>query len=695
MLLYFVLLLLIYGSVLFFSNLIYTLLLLFILSILIILKKDKRIIPFVFIIIFAYLVIPKPQALPPQKDNLIKVYEQNRNYSLVLINKGRYIMYQDMGPKGSSFNATTEFSELRRINYPGISEFADYLNNKGVYYEVKISEPRNHVEKTNYRSIIINSLILDNEKSSPFLRLILFSDRSEDEEFYFKLKDLSILHLFVISGFHINILFNFLSKYTLKLFKSQFVILGFIVPYLYLLNFSIPSLKAFIFLLFELISKKYLNKSFDRLTILTLVALVITITNPLSIFSYSFTLSMLASINLELLSRIKITNKLLRYLTQNLLMFLGVLPIILMINYEFNLLAVLFNMIMSLVVPPIYLLSFSAIIIKYLQEIMIPIIDGFYLLTDIIYRFRIMLIMGKPDNVVIAIYYFNYYLMLQALEINHLRNYYKLLSSQLFILTFQFYKPYLLPTTSVSFLNVNQGDSTLIIRDFAREVILVDTGGSRFFEVTKNRTIPYLKAIGIKQIDYVVITHDDFDHNGSLPYLINNFKVSNVVDGQNFEQISIMKNLNYNNNFVGDNNRSAVFSFVIKGVSFLLTADIDATVEKSIIDKYDLQIDVLKVSHHGSRFGTSQVLIDEINPKIAIISAGLNNIYNHPHPSVIARLELNNIKILRTDTMGTIVFVFNQFSLVNTIINLTNYAIIVTGDLYGLFNPWLPKTISR
>jgi competence protein ComEC len=99
------------------------------------------------------------------------------------------------------------------------------------------------------------------------------------------------------------------------------------------------------------------------------------------------------------------------------------------------------------------------------------------------------------------------------------------LSSQIFILTFQFYKPYLLPTTSVSFLNVNQGDSTLIIRDFAREVILVDTGGSRFFEVTKNRTIPYLKAIGIKQIDYVVITHDDFDHNGSLPYLINNFKV--------------------------------------------------------------------------------------------------------------------------------------------------------------------------
>jgi hypothetical protein len=79
---------------------------------------------------------------------------------------------------------------------------------------------------------------------------------------------------------------------------------------------------------------------------------------------------------------------------------------------------------------------------------------------------------------------------------------------------------------------------------------------------------------------------------------------------------------------------------------------------------------------------------------VAIVSAGVNNIYNHPHPSVIDRLEANNIKILRTDTMGTIVFIFNQFSLANAIINLKNYAIIITGDLYGLFDPWLPKTIS-
>jgi len=694
MLLYLGLILLVYGSVLFFPNLIYTLVLLFIIGVVFSLKKDKRLIPFVFIIIFAFFIVIRPQPLPTTINNFVEVYEQNTNYSLVIINKARYILYQDMGPKGSSFNAATNFSELRRINYPGLSEFADYLNNKGVYYEVKIKDPYNHLIKRDYRKSIINSLIKDDAKSSPFLRLILFSDRSEDEEFYLKLKDLSILHLFVISGFHINILFSFLSKYTIKLFKSEFVILALITPYIYLLNFSIPSLKAFIFLLFDLISRKYFNKAFDRLTILALVALVITITNPLSIFTYSFTLSMLASINLELLSRIKINNKFIKYFIVNLLMFFGILPVILLINYEFNLMAVLFNMFMSFIVPPVYLFSFISLVIQPLQTIMIPIIDGFYFLTDLIYQLRIMVIMGKPNSIVVAIYYFNFYLMLNALEINHLINYCKLLTTQLMILTFQYYKPYLFPASSVSFLNVNQGDSTLIISEYAHEVILVDTGGSRFFEVTKARTIPYLKALGIKKIDYVVITHDDYDHNGSLPYLINNFEVTNVIDGQSVKNISFIDNLNFNNNFTGDNNRSAVFKFDIKDTSFLLTADIDASVEKKITIDYDLNIDVLKVSHHGSRFGTSQLLIDKITPKVAIVSAGLNNIYNHPHNSVINRLEENNIKILRTDTMGTIVFLFNHFSLANAIINLKNYAIIVTGDLYGLFDPWLPKTIN-
>jgi competence protein ComEC len=695
MLLYFGLLLLVYGSVLLFPNLIYTLILLIIVLTLLIKRKDKRMIPFVFIIIFAYLIVFRPQPIPVNGNTLyFRVIEQNQNYSLVTSDRSRFILYQDMGPKGSSFYAQASFSELRRINYPSISEFADYLGNKGVYYEVKIKDPFEHIVRADYRSIMINRLIREDYRSSPFLKLILFSNRSEDEEFYLKLKDLSILHLFVISGFHINILFSFLSKYTIKFFKSQFIILALILPYLYLLNFSIPSLKAFIFLFFDLISRRYFNKSFDRLTILALVALLILLTNPSSIFSYSFSLSMLASLNLELLSRIKINNKILRYSMINLLMFLGILPVILLINYEFNFMAVLFNMIMSLIIPPLYLLSFASIIVPIIQTLMIPIIDGFYLFTDLIYEFRVMLIMGKPSSVVLTVYYLNYYLLLQAFEINNVINYSRLLTTQIMILTFQYYKPYLFPTSSVSFLNVNQGDSTLIIREHAREVILVDTGGSRFFEVSKARTIPYLKALGIKKLDYVVITHDDYDHNGSLPYLVDNFSVDNVIDGQMFKQISFMENLNYNNSFIGDNNRSAVLKFEIKDTSFLLTADIDASVEKKIVSDHSLQIDVLKVSHHGSRFGTSQLLLDSIKPRIAIISAGLNNIYNHPHPSVIERLETNNINILRTDKMGTIVFFFNQFSLVNTIINLRNYDIIESGDLYGLFNPWLPKTIS-
>jgi competence protein ComEC len=658
-------------------------------------KKYKLIIIMV-VLIAGYFLAPKVYQMPESNQLMtFRVIEQSQNYIIIENkNKQRFISYEIIGPIGTIFESETVFKELSRMNYPGLSEFADYLNNKGVFYEVKFKRIDIISSTKDYRNLIIDYLLVDHPFSKPFLKLILFSDRIGNEEFYNKLKDLSILHLFVISGFHINVLHGFLKKILNRFIKNELIIILLIIPYLYLLDFSIPSLKAFLFILLNILSTKFFNKSIDRLTILTIVGFGLLLLNPSSLKSYSFILSMLASLNLELITKIKIKSKILKNLIISSLMFVGIVPIILFINYEINMLAIIFNLMMSVIIPPIYLLSYSSLIFRFLQVLMIPIIASFEQLTDLIFNYRIMAIFGKPSFVFIAVYYFNYYLLLINFELNNIANVLKLSLIQSLILAFQYYKPYLFPTSLVAFLNVGQGDSILVITPYAKEAILVDTGGSKFFEVSKSRTIPYLKSLGIKKLDYVIITHDDFDHNGSLPYLINNFNVCEVVDGQNFEKVAFMKNLNYGSGYLDDNNRSAVLIFEINKKVFLLTGDIDSSVEKNLnFDDYP-KINILKVAHHGSRFSTSKEFLETINPDIAIISVGLNNIYNHPHPSVMERLTSKGVSIFRTDKDGTIVFIFNQFSILNTLINGLKYDIINFGDLYGLFNPWLPKTIS-
>ncbi|MDD4123559.1 MAG: MBL fold metallo-hydrolase, partial [Bacilli bacterium] len=91
-------------------------------------------------------------------------------------------------------------------------------------------------------------------------------------------------------------------------------------------------------------------------------------------------------------------------------------------------------------------------------------------------------------------------------------------------------------------------------------------------------------------------------------------------------------------------------------LKYLFTGDISSIVEKNIIKEYpDLRIDVLKISHHGSKTSTSEEFLKSIKPTLAIISVGKNNYYGHPNFEVLVRLYRNNIKYYRTDLQGTII----------------------------------------
>ena len=231
----------------------------------------------------------------------------------------------------------------------------------------------------------------------------------------------------------------------------------------------------------------------------------------------------------------------------------------------------------------------------------------------------------------------------------------------------------------VSILDVGQGDSSLI--RLKNKNILIDTGGNINYDISKNILIPYFKSVGIKKIDYLVLTHGDYDHMGEAINLVENFKVEKVIfncglyndlenelievlDKKKIKYYSCIKELNIDNNklyflqtkeYDNENDNSNVIYSELNVYKFMFMGDASVTTEKEIMNKYNLpDIDVLKVGHHGSKTSSSKEFINVINPKYSIISVGKNNRYGHPNKEVLENLE--NSKIYRTDLDGSIMF---------------------------------------
>ena len=110
----------------------------------------------------------------------------------------------------------------------------------------------------------------------------------------------------------------------------------------------------------------------------------------------------------------------------------------------------------------------------------------------------------------------------------------------------------------------------------------------------------------------------------------------------------------------GENTDSITFLTQLGGLKFLFTGDLDQVGERRILSHYSLQADILKVGHHGSKTSTSIDFLKAVKPKLAWISAGRNNRYNHPNPETLKRLHQQKIPWLITKDQG---MVYYQYSL--------------------------------
>lgn len=177
--------------------------------------------------------------------------------------------------------------------------------------------------------------------------------------------------------------------------------------------------------------------------------------------------------------------------------------------------------------------------------------------------------------------------------------------------------------------------------------------------------------------------HGDYDHLGETLNLIKYYKVDTIVINSNYINYLERKIIQKHNNVVigedefkfsvggftfvqlnedlnDENDSSQIYYVTYKDKKILLTGDASVKTESLLLEKYDLEeIDILKVGHHGSNTSTSTELLEELNPKIALISCGLNNKFNHPNTETIDKLNRYNIKYYRTDLEGTITINLN------------------------------------
>ena len=242
------------------------------------------------------------------------------------------------------------------------------------------------------------------------------------------------------------------------------------------------------------------------------------------------------------------------------------------------------------------------------------------------------------------------------------------------------------PALSVHFIDVGQGDSILVQAPDG-ETLLVDTG-------PRKRTanpLPYLREIGVKRIDHLMITHSHLDHTGGFQTLAKALPIGEFwwsgyfhPTGTSERLLKKVEELKIPTRKLkrGDelklgkdvriqvlhppetmtpvdhdlNNYSVVLRITYGDIDFVLTGDAEIKAERMILaSNLPVDAEFLKLGHHGSETATTLAFLKSVHPEFGVISCGRNNQYNHPHTGTLEHLTEANVTILRTDEVGTVV----------------------------------------
>jgi len=573
---------------------------------------------------------------------VIEVYD---NFSILENDNIKYLYYDTTLKKG---NQVTIIGKIQLLD--DNNAFYSYLNTQKVNYliEGEVTSNNNYLS---FNEQIVESLLKNKDNDNKnILKLVLFNQKdTTNDDFYNYFEIFSISFMLVVSGYHINLIFKIFNK--TKFFKYAFTLF-----YLYLINFSVSSLKAFLYYSIKRINKKagWILNNFD---ILSLIMIALLIYDPSYCFNKGFIYSFCFSFILDLLNNtLYIKNKRNSFL-KKVIIYLSSIPIILMESYTLNTNSFLASLVFVFPVSFLFVFSFIYLFLDKFYLVYKLYILLLKMLLEFFYEFSFELVLGKPSVVVIILLYLFLLIFVYLYQNKLYKRAYLSICCYLIICIIQYSLPYLDYREMVYFLDVGQGDCSILKVKNSKSVVLIDTGGNKYKDLAEKVIIPFLKSKGINVIEKIVITHDDFDHNGSKDKLIEKFKVNEVIENSLINQISIgeSKFINLNINDSRDNDGSIVLYGEYGGIKYLFSADISSKIERKIIDENkDLDVDVLKISHHGSKGSTSEEFLKATSPFIALIGVSKNNSYNHPSFEVIKRLDKFGVRKYLTSEDGTI-----------------------------------------
>lgn len=603
-----------------------------------------------------------PVAYPPQDGFHAIVIDARDNYAIVQSGLARAYVYAPDNDYqvGDILKLSGAWSPLRFSHLESQFDFAAYLSNRGVGRQ--LDNPQiSRVFAWPFRIKPIKEIFLSrfDATTGAYIKTLVFGEAANDDmQRHFD--RLGIIHLFGVSGLvahgYVAAIAKLLSLRLSEERARRWATLG-LLPWLFFNPTSIVLWRLLLQAIINEWNRRYFDKRMLYWSIKGAVGIIMSLFSRYIVNSPSFYLSFYLASAMHLIKQTKAIS-LKDKIAMRLWPLILLLPYVAAVNARINLVSFL------LYLPLVYL-NAALVLVAIVQLVTVPIpflVIPFVRLNEVLtsWATAIEITVNFADwSIVKALAYFALLVVVLLVRDWSLKKMQRKAGTVLVLATLLMAFPVSnLCEQSIHFINVGQGDAILIKN--RHKAVLVDTGGSLYLDVATEVLIPYFHKHGIDKVDVTLITHDDFDHSGALPSLREHFQVGEVVSHpEGFPLIRCgitFDNLNAITQDVDANMASLVLAFSFIGSRWLFMGDAPVAVEEDIVGRHpDLNVDYVKIGHHGSSTSSCYDFIKTITPKEAIISVG-KNYYGHPHQDVLETLTRLGIVIRRTDIEGTIVY---------------------------------------
>ena len=628
-------------------------------------------------------------------------YEGKMGQSLVV--SGKLQAFEKVSNPGS-FDAY-KYWKARNLDYQFMAKSSQLVGSDYWRYEQALRQVRETFAKQ-------LSLIFP-PKHTGVLQAMLLGDKSELTQDIKKIyQKAGIAHIIAISGLHIGFagagLFRLLRKCKVGYAAAAFCAAILVISYGVLTGMSGSTKRAMIMLLVSFVAS-VLGKGNDLLTTMALAALLILLDAPMMLWDAGFLLSFGAVIGIAVIypkleqwyqkqdNLERWQGKWWKKIRQSFFVSVSVqfttIPIIAYFYYEIPLYSILLNMVvvplMSWLVP----FAVLAVLLSWYWQlgasVLAAVVNGILYCYQLLSEWSLQLpcascLIGQPEWWQIILFYIALAMSVYVLCEKQYAALLLLVSILVVSMQVRVHSPLL-----ITMLDVGQGDG-FVIQTASGKTVLMDGGSTSEEKLCEYTYLPYLKSQKIKKIDLAVISHCDKDHISAVEELVQMGYVTQVClpycefPDDNYTMLEqLLKEhkvevqyLSKGMQFCVDdvtfdclypekvwqieeaNANSTNILLSYKQFSMLFTGDITAETEicvaEQLLQRCQNEVTVLKVAHHGSKNSTSTQFLDMINAKYAIISAGKNNTYGHPHKDTLERLQKDECKIYTTIKQGAV-----------------------------------------